>query len=116
MDWLTFRAVRSFHQYFTQRWVRMHVTRDLMRSQFHQMRQCKFGEQLGHFWADHMRTQDLAIFFIYNNLYPASVISKPKCLAICLEGKAPHFDVIATFLRLCRSEERRVGKAVESRW
>lgn len=67
----------------------MDVTRDLVRSQFHQMREGQFRKQLGHFGTDHVRAQNFAVLFIHHDLYPTSIVTQSQRLAIRLEGKRP---------------------------
>src|SRR5687768_1094994 len=85
----------------------MDITGDLMRGQFHQMCECEFGKQLGHFGADHVRAQNLAILFIRNNFYPARVIAKTQRLAVRLEWETSNLDSVAAFLGLRLSHAKR---------
>ena len=69
----------------------MHVAGDLGRGQFHHVRQRQFGQQFGHFGADHVRAQNLAVFLVHHDLDPAGIIAQPERLAVGLEGEAPTF-------------------------
>ena len=52
---VAFCPMRRFHDHFGERRVGVHVAGDLGRGQFHQVRQGQFGQQFGHFGADHVR-------------------------------------------------------------
>ena len=82
MDWRSFRAVGCFHQDFGECWVGMHVAGDLIRGQFHQVRQGQLGQQLGHFGADHVRTQDFAVFLVHHQLDEDGILAQTPRLAM----------------------------------
>ena len=61
LDGLALRAVCCFHQHLAEGRVGVHVAGDLVRGQLHHVRQGQLGQQFGHFRADHVRAQDLAV-------------------------------------------------------
>ena len=70
--------------------MRMDVAGDLVRSQFHHVSQSQLGKQLGHFGTDHVGAENLAIFFIYDDLDKARRNRPvPSALPFGWKGKRP---------------------------
>ena len=65
-----------------------------MRGEFHHVREGQLGEQFGHFGADHGCAEQLAVFFIHNDLHKAAVIAQAERLAVCLEREAADLDIV----------------------
>src|SRR3990172_1738806 len=75
MDIAAGESVRGFHDHFGQGGVGVDVACDLLGGQLEVVRQREFGEQFGHFGADHVRAEYLAVFGVGHNFYPARVIA-----------------------------------------
>ena len=92
MDRRSLCPVRRFHQRFRKRRVRVDVPYDLVRGEFHHLREDEFGQEFGHFRIDQVRAEDLAVFLTHDDFDEVHIIAESQRVVVGLEGKTPDLD------------------------
>ena len=108
--------MRSFHHRLAERRVSVHIVGNFCRGQFHALRQGQLGQQFRHIRADHVRTQDLAVLCVGDDLDPANIIPQTQRFAVGLEGETSNLDFIAFFFGLGFGVARRTPPAGGCKW
>lgn len=93
----------------------MHIAADFADGQFGALGKGQLRQQFGDIGADHLGTEQFAVFGVGDDFDEPGVISEAEGLAVGLEGEAPDLDGVTLFLGLGFGDAKRghLGMAVD---
>ena len=100
MDRVAFSPMSCFHNHLAEGRVGMHIAADFADGQFGALGKGQLRQQFGDIGADHLGTEQFAVFGVGDDFDEPGVISEAEGLAVGLEGEAPDLDGVTLFLDL----------------